>query len=1355
MIANGDATYVQVISAVDGGIVTIENGTFTSEGCTAIYATRKATVVIKGGHFEATDEQYKGAFLLDINEALPENERGTITVSGGQFVSFNPANCAYDGSNTNKVVNGYHSIKGENNVYTVSAHEYGKAWTTDGENHWHECKCGDKADVAEHAYDNACDANCNVCQATREVPNHVYDNACDANCNICGKERTPSDHVYDNACDTTCNVCQATREVPDHVYDNACDANCNVCGNTRTPADHVYDNACDANCNVCGNTRTPADHVYNNACDTTCNECQAVRQVPDHVYDNACDTNCNVCQAVREVPAHVYDNACDTTCNECQAEREITHSYNETKSHDTTEHWIECSVCGNQKDIAPHTYGVWAQVENEDKHSRSCACDYEETEDCSGGKATCTAKATCETCGEEYGTTAEHTLNSNGVCTSGCGYKKVEGGWFLVTDASKLTVGTKIIIVSYEALDGSYYALSNTQNSNNRNGVVIDINNIVTDNNGVQIITLENGSVNNTFAFYVEGAKTGYLFAPGSNNYLRTQEGKDANASWSISIDENGKATIKSNTTGSRNLLKMNPNTGNDYRLFSCYSGNQKDVSIYMYVEGGEYDPHDHRGGTATCQTQATCEYCGELYGSINKEIHADISSSYTDPTCTADGYTTFTCVCGHSYVETNEGTAGHATSPVEEVAADCEIDGHKAYHDCVNCDKYFLDEAGTQEIENLEKWLADASENGGKLEATGHAWGDWTQTNGEHSRVCANDETHVESGKCTGGTATCQTPATCEVCNKEYGDFGNHVDVNPKDYHCDTCNKLMCDKHVGGTATCTDQAICDNCGNKYGDVDATNHAKKITYTPAENKTHTAKYPCCGVTTTEDCVDSNDDDHMCEKCEADDISDHTWVKDTENSVDATCTTGGRLVETCICGETKSTDLVEKGHNCNSDDLCANCGMIIKSGTATLKYSGSTTINMASGTNYANVLGLDETLFTVKGTKNNAGQNVALNKAGELRLYYGSESNGNSLEITCTAEIKSITIKLSGSGAVYTIYVNDQPVNGTNDVFEINSKSLIIKNTKSSNTQLVITSITITYESITCNHKWNEGVETTAATCSKAGTVTYTCSVCKETKTEEIAKLDHTEETVQGKAPSCTEPGLTDGVKCSVCQTVITAQTTIPTTEHQYDENGNCSCGASQSTPKYTVTFKSDNQTVKTVEVEKGQTVDEITPPEKSDYTFKHWTLNGQEYNFSSPVTESIELVAVFEKVVLQPTTITVTMSSNGWSNSTKYTSLNMDTNISVSVNGGSNSGKYYTSDQTWRLYSSENATLTIKAANGKTITKVIIVYNNGSATLQYNGTNISSTEFEVSGNSVVIKATSGKPFIKSITVVYQ
>ena len=46
--------------------------------------------------------------------------------------------------------------------------------------------------------------------------------------------------------------------------------------------------------------------------------------------------------------------------------------------------------------------------------------------------------------------------------------------------------------------------------------------------------------------------------------------------------------------------------------------------------------------------------------------------------------------------------------------------------------------------------------------------------------------------------------------------------------------------------------------------------------------------------------------------------------------------------------------------------------------------------------------------------------------------------------------------------------------------------------------------------------------------------------------------EHTEETIHGKAATCTETGLTDGVKCSVCNEVLVSQQEIPATGHTYD-----------------------------------------------------------------------------------------------------------------------------------------------------------------------------------------------------------
>ena len=48
----------------------------------------------------------------------------------------------------------------------------------------------------------------------------------------------------------------------------------------------------------------------------------------------------------------------------------------------------------------------------------------------------------------------------------------------------------------------------------------------------------------------------------------------------------------------------------------------------------------------------------------------------------------------------------------------------------------------------------------------------------------------------------------------------------------------------------------------------------------------------------------------------------------------------------------------------------------------------------------------------------------------------------------------------------------------------------------------------TFEILTCKHKWNSGKVTTPATETKTGVKTYTCTVCKQTKTETIPKATH-------------------------------------------------------------------------------------------------------------------------------------------------------------------------------------------------------------------------------------------------------
>lgn len=109
------------VDVQDGGTVVIEDGTYVGN-IHAVYV-QKGTAEIRGGKY-SIQQTYPDAakaygFVLNCYDANRKNGTAKILVSGGEFVKFNPADCAAEGEGTNFVIAGYKSVASGTDVWKV------------------------------------------------------------------------------------------------------------------------------------------------------------------------------------------------------------------------------------------------------------------------------------------------------------------------------------------------------------------------------------------------------------------------------------------------------------------------------------------------------------------------------------------------------------------------------------------------------------------------------------------------------------------------------------------------------------------------------------------------------------------------------------------------------------------------------------------------------------------------------------------------------------------------------------------------------------------------------------------------------------------------------------------------------------------------------------------------------------------------------------------------------------------------------------------------------------------------------------------------------------------------------------
>ena len=527
----------------------------------------------------------------------------------------------------------------------------------------------------------------------------------------------------------------------------------------------------------------------------------------------------------------------------------------------------------------------------------------------------------------------------------------------------------------------------------------------------------------------------------------------------------------------------------------------------------------------------ATCETAGKTEGSHCSVCNTVIKAQTTvaalghswdngkvtkAATCTTAGTKTYTCTrCKKTRTETIAAT-GHKAVKDAAVAATCETAGKTEGSHCSVCGTVLKAQTTTA--------------------ALGHSWDNGKVTKAAtcttartKTYTCTRcKKTRTETIAATGHKAVkdAAVAATCETAGKTEGS------------HCSVCNTVIKAQttvaalgHSWDGGKVTKAATCTTTGTK-------------TYTCTRcKKTRTETIAATGhkevkdaaVAATCETAGKTEGSH-CSVCGTV-LKAQTTVAALGHSWDggkvtkaATCTTTGTKTYTCTrCKKTRTETIAATGHKEVKDAAvaatcetagktegshCSVCGTVLKAQTTTAalghSWDGGKVTKAAT--------------CTTTGTKT----------------------------YTCTRCKKTRTETIAATGHKA---VKDAAVAAT---CETTGK------TEGSHCSVCNTVIKAQTAVAALGHSWDGGKVTKAATCTTAGTKTYTCTRCKKTRTETIAATGHKAVKDAAVAATCETAGKTEGSHCSVCNTVIKAQTAVAALGHSWD-NGKVTKAATCTT----------------------------------------------------------------------------------------------------------------------------------------------------------------------------------------------
>ena len=369
-----------------------------------------------------------------------------------------------------------------------------------------------------------------------------------------------------------------------------------------------------------------------------------------------------------------------------------------------------CALCGAKYGILGHDWGAWTPNGN-GTHTGSCTrCSEVKTASCTGGTATCTAKAVCEVCGGEYGEKDPnnhelvHFRAKAPTCTEigwdaydrciRCGYttrKELPAQHDLEQHAAKAPTCTEKGWNAYETCSRCDYTTY----------VELPAQHDLEQHAAKAATCTEKGW--NAYETCSRCDYTTYAEQPALNHDLVQHEAQAATCTekgWDAyeTCNNCNYTTYAELSALNHDLVqhaaKAPTCTGIGWNAYDTCS--RCDYTTYAELSALKHDLVHHDAQAPTC-TEAgwdaydTCSRCDYTTYAEQPALNHDYQAVTVEPTCETDGYTVFTCSrCKDSYTADPTDKLGHqfgAWSPngTGSQSADCLRQGcaHTGSTDC------------------------------------------------------------------------------------------------------------------------------------------------------------------------------------------------------------------------------------------------------------------------------------------------------------------------------------------------------------------------------------------------------------------------------------------------------------------------------------------------------------------------------------------------------------------------------------------------------------------------------------------------------------------------------------------------